>query len=128
MRIYRIDATFAGDEVLYAGEIVEEVAGSLTRFTRSPESLELITGRLSAAGWEFDVYEEEIGELPLGQLERLITCPWPVLATSRLCELAAAPIAAARERLDEILLNKGLPELKQRPTSSLVSPQEVPPQ
>lgn len=115
MRIWRIDATFAGDEVLCAGEIVEDVAGMLTRFVRSEASLEMLTDRLAAAGWEFDVYEEEIGDLPLDQLERLITCPWPVLATSRLCALAAAPIAAARERLDEILHAKGLPQLKAMP-------------
>lgn len=112
MRIFRIDATFPGDEVRLAGEIFEDVAGSLTRFVRSTDSVELVTGRLAAAGWEFDVYEEEVGELAGDQLARLLTCPWPVLATSRLCELAAAPLAAARERLDEILTTqRGLPQL-----------------
>jgi len=79
------------------------------------------------------VYEEEIGDLSLDQRERLLHCPWPNLATSRLCELAAAPLAAARDRLDEILHSKGLPVVKEsgvrsqesgaRGQSSEVSPQ-----
>lgn len=116
MRIYRIDATYPGDEVLYQGEYVEDLAGMQTRFAREASDCDAIQRSLADAGWEFDVYEEEIGDVEAGQLKRLLAHPWPVLGTAHLLDLAASPKTAARERLDEIL--RGKSAAAKAPTSS----------
>jgi len=112
MKIYRIDATFPGDEVERDGAIVEDVVGMLSYFCDSSALADVRSRLLVDAGWEFDSYREEIGELTPQIQTRLIESPWPVLPTAMILELCANPLASARERLDEILHSRGLPQLK----------------
>ena len=102
MRIHRIDATYPGDDVPFAGDWAEDVAGAITFFAVTQGFCKMLKQRLADAGWEFDCYEEEIGDLEQFQRERLTNLPWPILATSRILELAADPLVAAKHRLEEI--------------------------
>jgi hypothetical protein len=112
MRIWRIDATFPGDEVQRDGTIVEDVVGMLTVFAQTEPFCEIRRRELDDAGWEYDVYAEEIGEPELGVMGRLLLCPWPVLPTSLILTLCASPVPIAREQLDALLVARGLPRLK----------------
>lgn len=103
MKVWRIDATYAGEAVHRHSELVEPVEGMLTLFAVSDHYREQLVRRLADAGWEYDVYQEEVGELSEAQRELLVVCPWPVFPTAQLCALAGSPKAAARERLAEIL-------------------------
>lgn len=115
MKIYRIDATFPGDEVERDGAIVEDVVGMLTVFAQTAQYCETRRRGLDDAGWEFDVYREEIGEVPPEILQRLVLSPWPVLPTALILELCASPLPIAREQLDALLTARGLPQWKTAP-------------
>lgn len=93
MQLWRIDATFDGDD--------DELAGQITLFVIAG-SAEHELAWLRDAGWDADGYVEE-AELPHGDREELLGHVWPTLPTERLLELARAPKTDARRQLTQIL-------------------------
>ncbi len=99
MKIYRIDAVFAGDALEHEAE---PVLGQFTRLLLNWSEAYGQHKLLIDTGWEADLYEEEIDPLAAGLGYTLCAGTWPTLPVEQILDLAQSAKLEARRRLAEI--------------------------